>query len=298
MSTLQPSDFLGLEAPDNDDERAEVVIFPVPFERTTSYGRGTAGGPAALLDASQYVELWDEELELEPSAGGIATAPLFLPRSAALGEALQEIEDEARRHLEAGKYLVTVGGEHSLSIAPIRAVVEHFRPEVGEIGVIQFDAHADLRDAYEGTPHSHACIMRRAHELGLPLAAIGLRGLSRPEHELIHRERLPVIWGHQLDRADALFDDLLDALPEAVYLTFDVDYFDPSLMPATGTPEPGGGFWNPTLALLRRLFARKRVLAFDVVELAPTAGSRASDYLAAKLVSKCLGYRLAARRDG
>ncbi|MEM7482420.1 MAG: agmatinase [Acidobacteriota bacterium] len=285
-----PNTFALLEADEADYRTSGAAILPVPFERTTSYGKGTGAGPVAILQASQALELWDEELNSEPFAQGIATLPAFSPESFDLADALAEIEAEAFRHLTNGKFLVTIGGEHSLTQAPARAT----RQAAGEeIGIVQFDAHADLREAYDGTPYSHASVMRRLVDDGFPSLAVGLRSLSTPEAALIEERQLPVLWGHELeasDRALKRFTDLLDTLPEAVYLTFDVDFLDPSLMPSTGTPEPGGGTWYPTLALLRRLFERKRVLAMDVVELAPIGGFHAPDFLAAKLIYKCLGY--------
>jgi agmatinase len=263
-----------------------VAVLPVPFERTTSYGKGTTAGPAAILRASQAMELYDEELRGEPFRLGIATLPPFLPEAFDLGEALAELEEAARVQLAAGKFLVTLGGEHSLTQAPVRAA----RAVHGEIGVVQFDAHADLREEFEGTPYSHASVMHRLVEDGFPTLAVGIRSLSTPEAEIIRERSLAVLWGHQLARAEELFAPLLAALPEKIYLTFDVDYFDPSLVPATGTPEPGGGLWYPTLALLRTLFRSKRVIAMDLVELAPIGGQPASDFLAAKLVYKCIGY--------
>jgi agmatinase len=283
----QPTNF-GL-LPDELSSYAEsrVVVLPVPFERTTSYGKGTAAGPAAIVRASQSMELWDEELGREACEVGIATAPPFLPEAFAMEEAMAELQEECRRHLAAGKLLVTLGGEHSLTIAPVRAA----RGICGPIGVVQFDAHADLRAEYEGTPYSHASVMRRVVEDGIPTLAVGIRSLSRPEAELVRERGLPVVWGHELPAlTPERFAALLDGLPEQVYLTFDIDFFDPALVPATGTPEPGGGHWLPTLALLRTLFRRKRVVAFDCVELAPFGPLPASDFVAAKLIYKCLGY--------
>jgi agmatinase len=203
-----------------------------------------------------------------------------------MAEAMRELEAEARRHLVAGKFLVTLGGEHSLTQAPVAAA----RAVHGEIGVVQFDAHADLRDEFEGTPYSHASVMKRIVDAGVPTLALGLRSLSAPEAKLVAARGLPVVWGHELETAEARLPALLAALPETVYLTFDLDYFDPALVPATGTPEPGGGAWHPTLRLLRTLFRQKTVVAMDLVELAPIGGQPASDFLAAKLVYKCLGY--------
>lgn len=295
MSYL-PTTFFLLDLEDSAYDTSRAAILPVPFERTTSYGKGTGEGPAAILRASQALELWDEELRSEPYRCGIATLPPFLPEAHDLGEALDSLRAEARRQLEAGKFLVTLGGEHSLTSPLAFAAREVFGSadeEAGpDVGVVQFDAHADLRDEYEGTPWSHAAVMRRIVDAGMPTLAVGLRSLSAPEAKLIVEHDLPVIWGHELpDEAAAFarFERLLGDLPETIYLTVDIDYFDPSLVPATGTPEPGGGLWYPTLRMLRHLFATKTVVAMDLVELAPS-GHHASDFLAAKLVYKCLGY--------
>lgn len=283
-----PTTYFFLEEEQSRYDTSRAAILPLPFERTTSYGKGTLEGPAALLRASQALELYDEELDSEPARMGIATLPPFSPGAHDLGEALEEIHAEARRHLEAGKFLVSIGGEHSLT-SPLVAAA---RDVHGEVGVVQFDAHADLRESYEGTPWSHASVMRRVVEAGAPTLAVGLRSLSAPEASFLRERELAVLWGKDLAKESVLarFRRRLEALPERVYLTFDVDYFDPSLVPATGTPEPGGGTWYPTLELLRALFRRKTVVAMDVVELAPIGGQPASDFVAAKLVYKCLGY--------
>jgi agmatinase len=286
-----PTNF-GLLPPEQSDyDQSPVVVLPVPFERTTSYGKGTASGPAAILRASQSMELYDEELGCEPCDVGIATEPPFLPEAFEMGAAMAELEAECRRHLEAGKLLLVLGGEHSLTIAPVRAA----RAVHGEIGVVQFDAHADLRAEFEGTPYSHASVMRRVFDEGIPSLPIGIRSLSAPEAVFAHEAKIPIVWGHELESLEARFDGLLDRLPEKIYLTFDIDYFDPALVPATGTPEPGGGTWHPTLRLLRRVFDRKRVVAMDVVELAPVGGQPTSDFVAAKLAYKMLGYWVAHR---
>lgn len=281
-----PNNFGLLEPEASDYEASRVAILPVPFERTTSYGKGTTAGPAGIIRASQSMELWDEELQSEPYRLGIATLPFFVPEAFDMAEALGELQAEARTHLEAGKFLVTLGGEHSLTQAPVLATREVY----GDIGVVQFDAHSDLREEFEGTLYSHASVMKRIVDAGIPTLAVGIRSLSSPEAQLIREKSLPVIWGHQLDRAAELFPKMLAGLPEKIYLTFDIDFFDPSLVPATGTPEPGGGLWYPTLGLLRHLFQTKTVVAMDVVELAPFGGQPASDFLTSKLIYKCLGY--------
>lgn len=284
-----PTNFGLLESEHSRYETSRVAVLPVPFERTTSYGKGTTAGPAAILRASQAMELYDEELADEPYLQGIATLPPFLPDAHDMEEALAELRQAAEVHMGRGKFLVTLGGEHSLTQAPVQAARQVFG-QGGEIGVVQFDAHSDLREEFEGTPYSHASVMKRIVDAGAPVLAVGIRSLSGPEAEVIRERRLPVLWGHQLDRAEELFAPMLAALPERIYLTFDVDYFDPSLVPATGTPEPGGGLWYPTLRLLRHLFRSKTVVAMDVVELAPIGGQPASDFLTAKLIYKCLGY--------
>ena len=293
MSGHLPS-FSELAPPLTEYDKAEVVILPIPFERTTSYGKGTAMGPQALLAASRFVELYDEELDCEPCDQGIHTLTPCLPQALGLGAALREVEEAAAKHVANGKFLVGLGGEHSLTYGLVRAAAR-MEPE---IGVVQFDAHADLRDSYEGSRHSHACVMRRILELDHPTLAVGVRSLSRNEADLIRERQLAVLWGQDLEphgtRCEERFVELLETLPETVYLTFDIDFLDPALVPATGTPEPGGGLWYPTLRLLRRLFERKRVVAMDIVELAPIPGQPASDFLAAKLTYKCLGYRKAA----
>ena len=301
-SSQQPV-FLGLDADQPSWQQARAVVLPVPYERTTSYGAGTADGPRALLEASAYVELYDEELRCEPYRHGFFTAEPCLAEAPELEAAIAEIEAAAAHHLDAGKFLVTLGGEHGLTTGPARAALRlaerHVDPDgdASPLGVVQFDAHADLRESYEGSRYSHASVMHRlVDDLSLPSLAVGLRSLSAPEASLIDERKLAVIWSHELHE-DALsgsserFEKLLDGLPEKIYLTFDIDYFDPSLVPSTGTPEPGGGHWHETLRLLRTLFNKKHVVAMDVVELAPEAGRPASDFVAAKLVYKCLGYR-------
>jgi agmatinase len=281
-----PNNFGLLEPADCDYATSRAAVLPVPFERTTSYGKGTSAGPAAILRASQSMELYDEELGTEPYRQGIATLPAFLPEAFDMAEAMAELQAEARSHMESGKFLVTLGGEHSLSQAPVKAA----RDVHGEIGVVQFDAHADLREEFEGTRYSHASVMKRIVDAGIPTLAVGIRSLSSPEAAVVREKALPVIWAHQLEHAAELFPKRLHELPEKVYLTFDIDYFDPSLVPATGTPEPGGGLWYPTLYLLRHLFKTKTVVAMDLIELAPLGQQPASDFLAAKLIYKCLGY--------
>ncbi|MDA8018172.1 MAG: agmatinase [Thermoanaerobaculia bacterium] len=276
---------------------ARTVILPLPFERTVVWGKGTSRGPEALLEASAFIELYDEELDCEPCRHGIHTAPAFLPQSEDLGECMDQMEAEARRHLDAGKFLISLGGEHSMTLAPVRATQKAVRELHGtDLGIVQFDAHTDLRDSYHGTPYSHASVMRRVLELGVPSLPVGIRSSAPEEMPVIREHDIPVIWSHDVHRdtrtgSTQRFLDALERLPDKIYLTFDIDFFDPSVVPSTGTPEPGGGFWHPTIEWLRLLFESKDVVAMDVVELAPVDGHPASDFVAAKLVHKCIGYK-------
>jgi agmatinase len=280
------SDFLG-EGTNVPFERARAVVLPVPLEASVSYGGGTARGPQAILDASTQVETWDEELEREPLACGIHTDPPLPVFGLPLERALERVEARVGELLDAGKWVVTLGGEHSLTPPAVAAAA---RRHPG-LEVVQLDAHADLRESYQGTPDSHACAMARCLEHAAGVRAAGIRSYSAEEAARI-RDGIP---GYRIVRADELTDEgwterLLDGIDgKPVYLTVDVDYFDPSIVPATGTPEPGGGRWRPTLGLLAALFRRARVVAADVVELAPIAGLHHADFTVARLVHRLIG---------
>jgi agmatinase len=280
--------FLGIPDDEARYETARGVVVPVPWEATVSYGAGTAKGPAAILDASRYVELYDEVLREEPyRKGGIHTAQAVDGSGDDPVAFLDGLESVAARLFADGKFPVFLGGEHSLTTAPVRAARAAFE----DLSVLQFDAHADLRESYEGTPWSHACVMRRVHELGVPAVPIGIRAISVEEAEFVHDEGLPVFWSHRIAHGEEWMDTVLNTLSDTVYITFDVDYFDPSLIPATGTPEPGGGFWHETMRFLGYVFQEKNVIGMDVVELAPIDGFHAPDFVIARLVHRCLGYK-------
>jgi len=284
-----PHTFLGLDEAASAFETAGAVIIPVPYESTTSWGGGTAGGPRGILDASRYVELWDQELKTDSSTHGIHTLPALELTRAGAGAAMEELEEayvEILRLLD-GRFPVMLGGEHSIAAPAIRAVAAVTE---SRLNVLQLDAHADLRERFEGTPHSHACALRRVLDVA-DLVAVGIRGISQEEVEVAEGNAgVAIIYADEMWEDDSWMDRALDALGDPVYITFDVDYFDPSLVPATGTPEPGGGDWYRTLRFLRRVFRERTVLALDVVELAPIPGFPAPDFLVAKLVYKLLGY--------
>jgi len=282
-----PAGFLGLPEPAPPLDAAGVVILPVPYEATVSYMGGTRFGPRRILEASRYIELYDHELEGEFHAAGIHTLPELLLSGAGPETALAELRAAYDRLLELGKFVIMLGGEHSLSAPPIEAHVARLgaRP----LSVLQLDAHGDLRPEYEGTPYSHACVMYRVHRQ-VNLVPVGVRAITSDERQLMRAEGVPTIFGHELDAGDEWIERALAALGPEVYVTIDVDYFDPSLVPATGTPEPGGGQWYPTLRLLDRVFRERSVVGVDVVELAPIPGLVAPDFLTAKLVYKLIAY--------
>jgi agmatinase len=286
-----PHTFLGLDEEASDFEQARVVILPVPYESTTSYGGGTSGGPGAILEASRYIELYDQELEAEPWEAGIATLPQLQLTGSGPGEAMAELRAAYDRVVDAGpdKLIITLGGEHSISAPPIQSWVERLGGE--RLTVLQFDAHTDLRPEYEGTRHSHASVMHQVHE-DVDIVAVGIRALTVEEARLAKdRDNIHVFYADDIRDGEAWMDRVLERLTGNVYITFDVDGFDPSLVPSTGTPEPGGLTWYPVLRLLRRVFAATNVRGVDVVELAPIPGLHAPDFLVAKLIYKMIGYR-------
>ncbi|HSJ05784.1 MAG TPA: agmatinase [Longimicrobiales bacterium] len=301
MKTLNwelPLNFLGLDESASDFGRAAAVILPVPYEATTSFGGGTGGGPAAILEASRYLELYDQELDGEPYEAGIATLPALALTGAGPAEALGELRAAYDALLDAapGKFVVTLGGEHSISSAPILAWADRLGAEGRRLTVLQVDAHTDLRPEYEGSEFSHAAVMHRVHDR-VEVVAVGIRAITADEMQLVRRsDGIHVFLADDIHTGTGWVDDVMARLGDDVYITFDVDGFDPSLVPATGTPEPGGLQWYPVLHLLRRVFAERTVHGADVVELAPIPGLAAPDFLVAKLVYKMIGYRVAGGR--
>lgn len=292
-----PHTFMGLDEEGSDFERAGAVILPVPYEATTSYGGGTANGPAAILEASRFIELYDQELDTLPSDVGIATLPALALSGAGPEQAVAELRAAYDTLLgpAEGKLIITLGGEHSISSAPILAHADRLAREGRRLSVLQVDAHTDLRPDYEGSPWSHASIMARVAE-HCDITAVGIRALTQEEAEFARgRDSINIFYADNIHEGTAWIDDVIATLGDDVYITFDVDGFDPSLVPATGTPEPGGLQWYPVMKLLRRVFGERRVHGVDVVELAPIPGYHAADFLVAKLVYKMIGYWQAGR---
>ena len=268
---------------------AAVAILPVPYEGGISYGAGTAQAPEAVIDASRHLELYDEMLDAEPYRMGITT--VVPPEIFADAErTLASVYTVIKTMIGDDKFVVMLGGDHSLSSGYARALCEKYNP----MSVIQLDAHADLRDTYENTPYSHACVMSRIRTLTGNTLQIGIRSMSVEEARRIEREKLAVCTMSAYRSGEFDVNAALDSLAESVYLTVDVDVFDWSVIRSTGTPEPGGLLWDEALDLLHHIFMRKNVIGIDLVELCGDPNDRNSAFAAAKLIYKMLGFKLAA----
>jgi len=286
-------EFLGMPAELKPAGEPRVAILPVPYDLTTSYQPGARRGPLAILEASTHLETYDEELGCETfERVGIETVPPVVPDTSGPAATVRRIEEVARELVAAGRFLVSLGGEHSITAPLVRAV----RTAHPKVGVLQLDAHADLREEFEGSPFNHACVMHRVLDDGVALAQVGIRSLTGEERALIRERGICTVFAPEAVGAPVAswIGRVLAALPDEVYVTVDLDAFDPAIMPATGTPEPGGLDWYRALEVLRSVARAKRVVGFDVVELSPIPGNVAPDFLAAKLVYRMLGYAFAA----
>lgn len=284
--------FLGIPSEFSGYENSEFVILPVPYEQTTTYREGTKHAPQAIINASHEVETFDEELKFEVFKAGICTLHPMEASSAGPQPVLDRICDIMQELIGAGKKVGMIGGEHTISIGAVRA----FKGKCPHLTVLQLDAHADLRDSYQDNKFSHACVMRRIAEIS-HFVGVGIRNLSQDEFGFIQKNRIDIIWAQEIrnhNRSEGYKtgwkEEVWEKLGPDVYLTFDLDALDPSIMPAVGTPEPGGLLWYETLDFLKELIQRKNVVGFDVVELCPIPGMIAPDFLAAKLIYKIIGY--------
>lgn len=286
MQEAHITQFGAPDAPHCDPDTARFVIIPAPLEYSVCYMKGTEHGPQAILDASSQMELYDEELNCCPIEVGVYTMPILNYHGMDHAGALQATGDAARQVLQRGQIPLTLGGEHSLS-APVIAAVHERYPD---LSVIHIDAHGDLRDEFEGTPLSHASVERRVVEMGIPLLEIGIRSFSPEEAEFMKtKPNVSLVWGYQIAKGTATIP--WHRLSQHTYVTIDLDAFDPSEMPAVGTPEPGGLHWYYVLDLFREICHRTTVVGMDVVELCPMPGQTRADFMAAKLVYKMIGYR-------
>src|ERR1043165_668487 len=287
-SAQLPMNFGGIDEDQYSSfETAEILILPVSYEGTVSYGTGTGAGAMAIVDASRNMELYEEETDAEVYKVGIHTLPEFRARESP-DLMMSELYDETRRLLDSDKFICMLGGEHSVSAPIIKAHHEKYP----DLSVLQIDAHADLRDTYDGTPHSHASIMARgAKNLKIPSVQVGIRSISGDEARSL-KDGLPtrIFWARDIAGRTDWIDEAIDGLTDNVYLTIDIDGLDPSIMPTTGTPEPGGLGWYETLTLIRKLAAARKVVGMDLVEYSYVKSYDAPAFLCAKLVYKSLAY--------
>lgn len=284
--------FLGA-AVATDYATSKVVILPIPYEATTTYRQGCQNGPAAILDASQQVEYYDDEFDRELWPVGIYTHPPITDTNttSVLAEEMLRVTQETVYQLATdGKYVIALGGEHSITTGVVAAYRQLYPGEA--FTVVQIDAHGDLRHEYEGSIYNHACVMRRIVDMGLPTVQIGIRSICQEEATLIREKELVVIRARDIALKADWMEQALDGIKtEKVFLTIDLDGIDPTLIPGVGTPEPGGLHWYALLTFLQQVFERHRVIGSDVMELAPIADSVVSEFTAAKLVYKLIGYQ-------
>ena len=285
--------FLAIEKEYSEIDNSKIVIVAAPLEKTVSFGKGCSLGPEKIIEASAYVEFYDNETDREICfEKGIATLKPLKYNGMTNEEAIEYTEKYIRELLELDKFIVTLGGEHTISLAPIKAHLEKYP----NISLLQFDAHSDLREEYEDSPYSHACVMKRAVEFinPLKLTQVGIRALCIEESKFIRESKINTFfatdirtgkWGENWQK------EIVNTLSDEVYISFDVDYFDPAIIPATGTPEPDGFLYNETINIFREITKqKKRIVGFAVVELAPIEGLSHPDLTTARLIYKLLNF--------
>ncbi len=280
--------FLGLPEEDSTFDRSRVLVLPIPYEGTASYGCGARFGPEAILAASAFLETYDDELGLSTEQLGFHTLPAIPPTGAGADAMTERVYDAVKEILAGAgnRFLLSLGGEHSVTPGLVRAFAERHEG----LSVLHLDAHADLRESYEDSRNSHACACRRFREHVNRTVSVGIRSLSKGEADLIVEESIPVFFARDITGRPDWIEAVVEHLGPEVYVTVDLDVLDPSIMPSTGTPEPGGLSFGEVLAVLRAVSRRRKIVGADLVELAPNPGAHAPDFLAAKLALKLVAY--------
>ncbi|MBA4374241.1 MAG: agmatinase [Thermodesulfovibrio sp.] len=273
--------FCGLSGEYADYKKAAAVILPVPFDKTSTWLKGADKGPAAIIDASRYLELYDIETNSEVFRKGIFTSPPIQATSSS--QLLKKTSSQVAGFLKDGKLVVTLGGDHSVSIGVIKAYAEHYK----KLSILHLDAHADSRESYEGTQYNHACVIARAREYTDNIVSVGIRSMDASERPRVDKKKM--FFAHEIQGSDSWIKKVVGQLTSPVYITLDLDVFDPGIMPSTGTPEPGGLNWYQVMNLLAAVAKTKKIVGFDLVELCP-GKDRAPDFLAAKLIYTLLSY--------
>ena len=287
--------FLGLTDQWSRFDHSRVVILPLPYEHTVSYGTGTAQAPEEIIKASHYLELYDEELDTEiyRLTDGISTLnQMDFGGRCVDSEAVEAIRTKVSNLIEQGKFVVSIGGEHTVAVGAAEAYTRFY----GDLSILQLDAHSDLRQEYEGNPYSHATVMARIFDFNRDIVQVGIRSQSAEEAGFIRKEKINAFYdagirlGHYDGDNKKWQDAVIDCLSGTVYMTIDCDFFDPSLMPAVGTPEPGGLGWYETVGFLRRIAEKRHIVGFDVNELAPVPSMVHPQFIVSKLIYKLIGY--------
>ena len=266
-------------------EKAKVVILPVPYGKTVTYLKGTENGPEAILEASDNLELFDEELGKETCLIGINTAPLLKVNDSSPEDMIASVEEKTADIYKQDKMPVIIGGEHTLTIGAVRAAKTKFK----DLSILYFDAHGDLRNEYAGNKYSHACVARRLLEIA-PVIEVGVRSLSKEENDFASSEDIKIIKMFDMLKGKDWLGAIKKQLSKNIYISIDLDVVDPSIIPSVGSPEPGGIQWYEFLKAMREIIAHKNVVGLDVVELCPVKGILWPDFTAAKLIYKILGY--------
>ena len=277
------STFAGIPNENSLFENSKVVLIQVPYDMTSTYGKGADKGPKAILDASENMELYDIETQSEVYLQGVYLAPIVTENKSP-ESMVMAVEACVKKYIDTDKFVTMLGGEHSVSIGSIRA----FKKKFSNLSVLQIDAHSDLRPSYNGSKYNHACALHEASKT-TNLVQVGIRSMDVIELPFLKKEKL--FTSYTIRSNKNWKEDVIKSLGENVYITIDLDAFDPSIMPSTGTPEPGGLFWNETLDLLKQVFKNYNVVGFDIVELAPIKELPAPDFMAAKLYYKLLSYK-------
>ncbi len=269
---------------------ARIIVIPVPYDQTSTWIKGADKGPAAIIEASAKMELYDIETDSEVYRKGIFTADALKVGGLLPEDMIEKVSEEVRQYIGKEKFIVVLGGEHSVSIGSIKAHVE----KNTSLTVLQLDAHTDLRDEYNGSKYNHACVIARAREM-CPIVQVGIRSMDSSEKKLMNRAN--VFFAEDIYSRTDWIDKVISKLTDRVYVTIDLDVFDPSIMSSTGTPEPGGLLWYDMLKLLKAVSDNRDIIGFDVVELCPNERIKAPDFLAAKLVYKLLSYKFRGSND-
>lgn len=285
------NNFLDLDLADADYGRARYAVMPIPYDGGASYNTGARNAPAAIIDASRHCETFDEELQAEYHHAGIATLDAIAPNRTGPEAMHRDVFDAAQPVVHVGKTLLGLGGDHSVTSGLVRAVMTRHE----RLFILQIDAHSDLRDSFEQTPYSHACVMRRCHDLGATIVPVGVRAYCEEEHRFMTEARITPVTARQCHESDAWIDLVVGSLGQDVYVTVDIDAFDPAYAPGTGTPEPGGLDWFQVTALLRRVATERRIVGADIVEVMPLSGQVVTEFLAARLLYKLICYIESAR---